>query len=66
MNLECTLLNQDSYNYQEYHTVTERAFFHWLKSFGTRHIKDSKLNLDRTQNSNDVYYKEKDNTNRVV
>ena len=66
MNLECTLLNQDSYNYQEYHTVTERAFFHWLKSFGTRHIKDTKLNLDRTQNSNDVYYKEKDNTNRVV
>lgn len=61
MNLECTLLNQDSYNYQEYHTVSERAFFHWLK-----HIKDSKLNLDRTQNSNDVYYKETDNTNRVV
>lgn len=66
MNLECTLLNQDSYNYQEYHTVSERAFFHWLKSFGTRHIKDTKLNLDRTQNSNDVYYKEADNTNRVV
>ena len=66
MNLECTLLNQDSYNYQEYHTVSERAFFHWLKSFRTRHIKDSKLNLDRTQNSNDVYYKETDNTNRVV
>lgn len=66
MNLECTLLNQDLYNYQEYHTVTERAFFHWLKSFETRHIKDSKLNLERTQNSNDVYYKEKDNTNRVV
>lgn len=66
MNLECTLLNQDSYNYQEYHTVSERAFFHWLKSFGTRHIKDFKLNLDRTQNSNDVYYKEADNTNRVV
>ena len=36
MNLECTLLNQDSYNYQEYHTVTERAFFHWLKSIATR------------------------------
>lgn len=66
MNLECTLLNQDSYNYQEYHTVSERAFFHWLRSFETRHIKDSKLNLERTQNSNDVYYKEKDNTNRVV
>lgn len=66
MNLECTLLNQDSYNYQEYHTVSERAFFRWLKSFGIRHIKDSKFNLDRTQNSNDVYYKEADNTNRVV
>lgn len=66
MNLECTLLNQDSYNYQEYHTVSERAFFHWLKSFRTRYINDSKLNLDLTQNSNDVYYKEKDNTNRVV
>lgn len=61
MNLECTLLNQDSYNYQEYHTVSERVFFKWLK-----HIKYSKLNLDRTQNSNDVYYKETDNTNRVV
>lgn len=66
MNLECTLLNQDSYNYQEYHTVTERAFFHWLKSFETRHIKGSKINLERTQDSNDVYYKEKDNTNRLV
>lgn len=61
MNLECTLLNQDSYNYQEYHTVSERVFFKWLK-----HIKDSKLNLDRTQNSNDVYYKEADNKNRIV
>ena len=37
MNLECTLLNQDSYNYQEYHTVSERAFFHWLKSFEKRY-----------------------------
>lgn len=74
MNLECTLLNQDSYNYQEYHTVSERAFFHWLKSFETRNINDSKLKLELEpiQNSNDVYYKEKDNnkekdnTNRVV
>lgn len=68
MNLECTLLNQDSYNYQEYHTVSERAFFHWLKSFETRHINDSKpkLELEPTQNSNDVYYKEKYNKHRVV
>lgn len=75
MNLECTLLNQDSYNYQEYHTVTERAFFHWLKSFEKRTIKDSpldlpkrfKLDLKRKQDSNSVYYKEdKDNKNRIV
>ena len=74
MNLECTLLNQDSYNYQEYHTVSERAFFHWLKSFEKRTIKDSpldpvkrfKLDLKRTQNGNDVYWKEKDNKNRIV
>ena len=82
MNLECTLLNQDSYNYQEYHTVTERAFFHWLKSIATRFKLNQEeqaetvnseqqqqnriLNLERTQNSNDVYWKEKDNKNRVV
>ena len=65
MNLECTLLNQDSYNYQEYHTVSERSFFHWLKSFEKRY-NNSKLSLERTQNGNDVYYKETDNTNRVV
>ena len=65
MNLECTLLNQDSYNYQEYHTVTERAFFHWLKSFEKRY-NNSKLSLERAQNGNDVYWKEKDNKNRVV
>ena len=66
MNLECTLLNQDSYNYQEYHTVSERTFFHWLKSFEKRY-NNSKLSLDRTQNGNDVYYKEnKDNKHRIV
>ena len=65
MNLECTLLNQDSYNYQEYHTVSERAFFHWLKSFEKRY-NNSKLSLERTQNGNDVYYKETDNTNRLI
>ena len=82
MNLECTLLNQDSYNYQEYHTVTERAFFHWLKSIATRFKLNQEeqaetvnseqqqqnriLNLERTQNGNDVYWKEKDNKNRIV
>ena len=31
MNCECTLLNQTNYNYQEYHTVTERVFWHWAE-----------------------------------
>ena len=82
MNLECTLLNQDSYNYQEYHTVSERAFFHWLKSIATRFKLNQEeqtetinseqkqqnriLNLEPTQNGNDVYWKEKDNKNRIV
>lgn len=29
MNCECTLINQPNYNYQEYHTVSERVFWHW-------------------------------------
>lgn len=30
-NFETVLLNQPNYNYQEYHTVSERVFWHWLK-----------------------------------
>lgn len=67
MNLECTLLNQDSYNYQEYHTVTERVFFHWLNSIGSRYNTVSKLSLERKQNNNsDVYFRETNFSNRVV
>ena len=63
MNLETRLLNDDKYNYQEYHTVTERCFFHWLKSFENRHINNL-LTLERNQKNNDVYYREKgDNGN---
>ncbi len=63
MNLETRLLNDDKYNYQEYHTVTERCFFHWLKSFENRHINNL-LTLERNQKNNDVYYREKgDNDN---
>lgn len=65
MNLECRLLNDNKYNYQEYHTVTERCFFHWLKSYEPRHI-NTLLNLERNQTNNDVYYKEEDFTNRTV
>lgn len=58
MNLETRLLNDDKYNYQEYHTVTERCFFHWLLSFEKRH-NNNFLNLERNQTNNDVYYTEK-------
>lgn len=34
MNCECTLLNQNNYNYQEYHTVSERVFWKWAKKEG--------------------------------
>ena len=32
MNFETVLLNHPDYNYQEYHTVSERVFWHWLYS----------------------------------
>lgn len=32
MNFETLLLNQETYNYQDYHTVSERVFWHWLNS----------------------------------
>ena len=65
MNLECRLLNDDKYNYQEYHTVSERCFFHWLNK------KLGKLSLNRNQKNNDVYYienenKQYENKNRIV
>ena len=32
MNFETLLLNQEKYNYQEYHTVSERVFWHWVSN----------------------------------
>ena len=57
MNFETLLLNQDSYNYQEYHTVSERVFWHWLIK------KLNKVNLTQTLINNDqkesnVYFRE--------
>ena len=52
MNFETLLLNNKNYNYQEYHTVTERVFFHWLTNediFGNK-----KLNL--IDEETDFYY----------
>ena len=51
MNFETVLLNHPDYNYQEYHTVSERVFWHWLYS------KRNKIEFD-TSKSN-VYKIEK-------
>lgn len=51
MNFETVLLNHPDYNYQEYHTVSERVFWHWLYS------KRNKIEFD-TPKSN-VYKIEK-------
>ena len=53
MNFETVLLNHPDYNYQEYHTVSERVFWHWLYS------KRNKIEFD-TSKSN-VYKIEKQN-----
>lgn len=34
MNFETLLVNQDTYNYKDYHTVSEKVFWKWLKSTG--------------------------------
>ena len=45
MNFETVLLNQDSYNYQDYHTVSERVFWHWM------HNKIQHINYTSIKNS---------------
>ena len=65
MNMETVLLNNDNYNYQEYHTVSERVFWHWL------YKNRKKLVLDQTKkdgSKSDIYYSEKfkGNKNRIV
>ena len=58
MNFETLLLNHDDYNYQEYHTVSERVFWHWL------YKKLGKLTFDKSFTSN-VYSIESQN-NKIV
>lgn len=41
MNFETLLLNQDSYRYQNYDTVSERVFFKWLKESGAIRFKQT-------------------------
>ena len=53
MNFETVLLNHPDYNYQEYHTVSERVFWHWLYS------KRNKIEFDAPKSN--VYKIEKQN-----
>lgn len=41
MNFETLLLNQDTYRYQNYDTVSERVFFKWLKESGAIRFKQT-------------------------
>lgn len=54
MNFECVLLNNENYNYQEYHTVSERVFWHWA-------LKQNFITLKDTESQDEVkdyYYHE--------
>lgn len=55
MNFETLLLNQDNYNYQDYHTVSERVFWHWM-------VKRGYITISKTNN----YYKEDITDNGTV
>ena len=62
MNFETLLLNQEKYNYKEYHTVSERVFWHWI---------NKKILPDfLTPNQDNIYYMEPDenytNNTRLV
>ena len=59
MNFETVLMNQPNYNYQEYSTVSERVFWHWIKD------KVHAINLIPTS-MNEGTYKESDYNNRLV
>lgn len=58
MNFETLLLNQEDYNYQEYHTVSERVFWHWLI--------DKQQKLSMTSDDNLYYHEDFTDKNRVV
>ena len=51
MNCECTLLNQTNYNYQEYHTVSERVFWHW--AIDRKHYVEFESYTNQTTSSGD-------------
>ena len=54
MNFETTLLNEDSYNYQNMKTVSERVFWHWLKAVGGLKFGTSDKPLVRILGANET------------
>ena len=60
MNFETLLLNDEKYNYQEYHTVSERVFWHWInKKVVPDFLKNDKYlttNTTPTLVQNNEYY----------
>lgn len=60
MNFETLLLNDEKYNYQEYHTVSERVFWHWInKKVVPDFLKNDKqltTNTTPTLVQNNEYY----------
>ena len=54
MNFETVLLNQESYNYQNTATVSERVFWHWMKEIGA--LNPEKYTEIKVDNSKNYYY----------
>lgn len=59
MNFETLLLNQSSYNYQDYHTVSERVFWHWLFS-------KNKIDISYNPEQSKTYFTEEPSMNKVI
>ena len=55
MNFECVLLNNENYNYQAYHTVSERVFWHWALKKG---FLTSLIDTETDDEVQDFYYHE--------
>jgi hypothetical protein len=60
MNFETAILNQDTYNYQDYNTVTERVFWHWFNKINPA------TSLSYVEYGGTKYYYNTDVENRIV
>jgi hypothetical protein len=59
MNFETALLNKETYNYQDYNTVTERVFWHWFNKINSTSLKS--ITYGGTQ-----YFYNENKDNRIV